>query len=540
MKETTMTSTTRDFDVIVVGYGPTGMVLASLLGERGHRVAVVERWPGLYGKPRLTHIDGETARLVSLAGDGEQALREAWTTPHYHWKNGKGQLLMDVAQGNTRRMLWDDHLSVHQPHIEEAIDERIASLQTVQLFRGYAAGRLEQHAGSVRLTCGRWSKGGPPDSAPLVLQARYLVGADGAKSFVREALGVERTDYGFNERWLCVDTEPLRKLPAKFDENAIQICDPRRGYMFMPIGRKRQRFEFALLPGETTESMSTPDAAYRLLQQYHGLTADDVSLIRNLVYTFECRLAKNWRMGQVFLAGDAAHTNPPYLGQGACSGMRDAANLAWKFDLVLRGVAEEALLDSYEIERKPHARKLMLDARSLGLVANTANPVKAAIRDLMFKLKLTPKPQFPVLTGGMLAKGADGKPAPEAGSLPGQGRITVHGRTMRFDAHVGFHFALVATPAAMRCLPQALRSDLHALGVRMLELAGTGEAGVTDVDGVYTRLLETLGAEAALIRPDFVLYGHAPASALAALLHGFVHQVCGKMAPAGSRQLAPA
>lgn len=165
--------------------------------------------------------------------------------------------------------------------------------------------------------------------------------------------------------------------------------------MFMPIGTKRQRFEFALLPDETTEEMQTVDAAFRLLKQYHGLEPEDLNLIRNLVYRFECRLAKSWKVGRVFLAGDAAHTNPPYLGQGACSGMRDAANLAWKFDLVLRGLSDASLLDAYESERGPHTQQIMLDSRALGLVANTSNPVKAAVRDLLFKFNLAPKPKFP-------------------------------------------------------------------------------------------------------------------------------------------------
>lgn len=521
------TPPTPDLDVIIVGYGPTGLVLASLLGQRGHKVAVVERWPQLYGKPRLTHIDGETARLISVAADGDHALREAWTTPHYRWVNGKGQLLMDIAAGNTRRMLWDDHISVYQPHIEEALHERVAAMPHVDLYRGYVATDLVQDADGVSLSCEPWRKGqdavAPRDEA-VALRARYLVGADGAKSFVRERLGIERTDFGFNERWLCVDTEPVRPLPAKFDESAMQVCDPKRGHMFIPIGRKRQRFEFALLPGERTEDMSTPAAAFRLLQHYHGIGPGDVSLIRHLVYTFECRLAKTWRVGRVFLAGDAAHTNPPYLGQGACSGMRDGANLAWKFDLVLRGLAGDALLDTYERERMPHARQLMLDSRSLGLVANTSNPVKAAVRDLLFRFKLTPKPKFPILTDGVLARGVDGKPMPGAGTLPGQGRVLVDGRAMRFDEHAGFGFTLVSRVEAMAALPEGLREDLLRVGLREIVL-GSQPSQVQDVDGVYGQALDELGADVMLIRPDFVLYGHARRAGVADLLQGFVRQL---------------
>ncbi|MES2945188.1 MAG: bifunctional 3-(3-hydroxy-phenyl)propionate/3-hydroxycinnamic acid hydroxylase [Pseudomonadota bacterium] len=516
------------FDLIIVGYGPTGLALASLLGQKGHSIAVVERWPALYGLPRLTHIDGETARLISLAAtDGDHALRESWATPHYNWQNGKGQLLFDVAASNQRRMLWDDHISVHQPHIEEAIHERIATLANVQLYRGYTASGLQQSDAGVELTI--TPSQNDPQALPLQLRGSYLVAADGSKSFVREALGVERIDFGFNERWLCVDTEPLRELPPKFKDNATQVCDPKRGYMFMPIGRKRQRFEFCVLDKEDTTEMAGPAAAWRLLEQYHGLGPADLKIIRQVVYTFECRLASRWRVGRVFLAGDAAHTNPPYLGQGACSGMRDAANLAWKFDLVLRGVAHDTLLDTYEQERRPHAQSLMLGSRSLGQIANTANPVKAALRDLLFRLRLNPSaPAFPVLTAGALQHKASGSLAPGAGSLPAQGRLVVNGQTLRFDQHAGFGFTLLLRHAPSSAAAARMTARLGPLGARVYVLAPTQEPGliqVQDVNGVYLALLDELAADVAILRPDFVLFGHSELNGMDTLLEELARQL---------------
>lgn len=503
------------FDVIVVGYGPTGLVLASLLGQQGHKVAVVERWRELYGKPRLTHIDGETARLISLASDADMALRDSWTTPHYYWSNGKGQVLMDVAAGNTRKSLWDDHISVHQPHFEEAIHQRIMEQPQVKLFRGYAATALTQDLDGVRLTCHPWRRGGELTSANdvITLEGTYLVGADGSNSFVRKAIGVERTDFGFNERWLCVDTEPLRPLPSKFNENAMQFCDPNRGCMFMPIGKTRQRFEFALRDGEDTSTMSKPKAAWKLLREYHDLGPLDLSIVRNLVYTFECRMAKTWRVGRVLLSGDAAHTNPPYLGQGACSGMRDASNLAWKFDLVLRGLADDSLLDAYEKERRPHAKKLMMDSRSLGLVANTSNPVKAVIRDLLFRFKLTPKPQFPIVVDGVIARSDNGKPLGVAGALSGQGRLKARGETQRFDEYVGFNFSVVSHKNVRDSLSPTTQRKLEDIGMKWVELDN-----VIDEDGTYKAMLDSMDAEAVVIRPDFVFFGAAKRSELESML----------------------
>lgn len=153
-------------DVVVVGSGPTGLTLSSLLGGLGRSVVLVEKWPSLYGKPRLTHIDGETARLLNLSCDADQALRDSWVTPHYEWINAKGQVLLDVAAGNTRKMVWDDHISVHQPHIEEALVERIESSGNVRLLRGYLATDISQDGDGVQLTCRAWRRQSAPGEEP--------------------------------------------------------------------------------------------------------------------------------------------------------------------------------------------------------------------------------------------------------------------------------------------------------------------------------------------------------------------------------------
>jgi 3-(3-hydroxy-phenyl)propionate hydroxylase len=447
--------------------------------------------------------------------------------------NGKGRQFLDVSLGNTRKMLWDDHITVHQPHIEEALLERIQTFENVTLYRGFRVTSLSQSRDQVSLVARPWQTGDRTDRAdqagPEVrLTARYLVGADGSNSFVREALEITRKDFGFNERWLCVDTVPLRPLPPKFARDAVQVCDPARGYMFMPIGRQRQRFEFALLPGERTEDLQTPAAAYQLLEQYHGIQAEDVELVRVIVYTFECRLAENWRSGRVFLAGDAAHTNPPYLGQGACSGMRDASNLAWKLDLVLRDLAADELLDTYQLERMPHARKLMLDSRGLGKLANTRSRALAALRDLIFRLNLAPAPAFPVLTDGVLARDGSGRVLESAGSVPGQGRVADGDQLRRLDDVTPFGFVLLTHRPLLSTLPAALCSALTAIGLREVVLrpevaAGDDAAGYGDADGVYRRMFDELDADLLVVRPDLVLYGHARTDAGASsLLHGLV------------------
>lgn len=298
------------YDIAVVGYGPTGLAAASLLGRLGHRVVVCERWPGLYGLPRLTHIDDETARTIQAAGDVDEALRDS-SMCQYLWVNGKGETLVNIPASPEGPMGYPDHISMYQPDVEGAIDKRLRGYGTVDVRQGWAVTGLDQDNDGVTLRLRGWNADamcvdGPHDS----VRARYVIAADGSRSGIRELLGVERQDFGFNEQWVNVDTEWLRPRPPQF-AYGTQYCDPARGHMTINIGATRQRFEFALLPGETREEMTTPETAWRLLREYHDLGPDDVRITRQLVYGFEARIATRWRTGRVFLAGDAAHTMPP-------------------------------------------------------------------------------------------------------------------------------------------------------------------------------------------------------------------------------------
>ncbi|UUU29306.1 bifunctional 3-(3-hydroxy-phenyl)propionate/3-hydroxycinnamic acid hydroxylase [Streptomyces sp. CA-210063] len=489
------------YDIAVVGYGPTGLTAASLLGRLGHRVVVCERWPGLYGLPRLTHIDDETARTVQAAGDADEALRDS-SMCEYVWVNGKGETLVTIPANPNGPMGYPDHISMYQPYVESAIDERVRGHGTVDVRQGWAVTGLDQDDDGVTLRLRGWNAqttraDGPHDE----VRARYVIAADGSRSGVRELLGVGREDFGFNEPWVNVDTEWLRPQPPEFAYGK-QYCDPARGHMTINIGHTRQRFEFALLPGETREEMTEPETAWRLLREYHGLGPDDVRITRQLVYGFEARIATRWRTGRVFLAGDAAHTMPPYLGQGACSGIRDATNLAWKLHLVLGGQAPDALLDTYESERRPHVTALTHAAIGLGKVANTHDPEAAAARDAAFFAGKVPPPRpFPPLSDGVLRKEA-GTPV---GTLTPQGRIRLaDGRTERLDDLTGYGFTLVAAEDPTASLGPERLARLERLGCAVVALDT-----VDDLDGRHREYLHLLGAVAYLARPDFILFGTA-------------------------------
>ena len=494
-----------DFDVAVIGYGPTGLTAASLLGQLGHRVLVVERWSTPYGLPRLTHIDGETARLLSFACDIDEALRDSSPIDLYIFYNGKGRRLVDVAKIPNLPMGFPAHISIHQPDIEAAIDRRVRTLPNVVVHQGAELTGLKSTAGAIELGIKR-------NGRYETLRSSYVFGADGARSFVRSALGIERDDSGFNERWLNIDAERKRPMASSFEETK-QYCDPARGHMFLPIGKNRQRFEFALLEHEDTAEMEKPESVWKILKHYHGVGPDDIEIIRQVVYTFECRMAQSWRKGGTFLGGDAAHTMPPYVGQGACSGIRDAANIAWKLDLVLRGAASADILDSYELERRPHVASIMRSAVMLGKVANTHSRAVAFIRDLAFRFNLVPPPPpFPAFTAGVIQNDRSGEAGAVVGSVPPQGQVSSGGRTGRLDERVGYRFALIAENDPATVLDPARIGFLRDLGCRLFTLADDAAPDVeriVDTAGVYSKYLAEKRVAGLLTRPDLNLFGYA-------------------------------
>jgi 3-(3-hydroxy-phenyl)propionate hydroxylase len=496
------------YDVAIIGYGPTGMTLASLLGQRGFRVLVIEKYPALYGLARLTHIDGETARLLSFACDLEEALKNSSPIESFIFQDAKGRKLVDVASIPSVPMAHPAHISIYQPDIEEAIDRRVRTLHNVVVRQGVQATAIKFSDSGAEISV----KAG---DATETISARFVFGADGARSFVRSALSIEQTDLGFNERWLNIDGDRKRDLASNF-EATRQYCDPARGHMYMPIGKGRQRFEFALLPSETIEEMTKPETAWKLLRAYHDVGPDDISINRQIVYTFESRLAQTWRKGSALLGGDAAHTMPPYLGQGACSGIRDAANIAWKFDLVLSEKASPALLDAYELERKPHVANIMKTAVMLGKVANTRNRAVAFIRDLAFRFKLVPPPPpFAAFTEGVVQNDRSGKAGKALGTVPPQGFVEVDGRRQRLDDVVGYRFALLSRSNPTKSLTSDQLTFLADLDCQIVTLGNDAIASaiqVVDVDGVYGGYLDETESFAMLIRPDTNLFGVARSS----------------------------
>ncbi len=493
-----------EFDVAILGYGPVGHVAAALLGRAGHHVAVFDRQLSLYPLPRIGHLDHEVMRIVQAVGEAERFERDAYVCSTYDWFNAAGDVLIHFDWSKPEITGWHPHYLFYQPDLDEALAASVDALPNVHVARGWEATEITQDGNGVTLDLARRSSG---DGRRVT--ARYLIGADGANSFVRRHTGIPWEDLGFHADWLVVDYRP-NDPNAEIDiPVAGQLCDPARPVsMFRRIGHKHCRWEFMLLPGETRDEIERPERIWELLSRW--VTPADGTLVRHAVYTFRSGLAGTWRRDRVLLVGDAAHLMPPFLGQGMGSGFRDAINLAWKLDLVLAGTTGDVLLDTYEAERKPHVRAIIEQAVELGKVVCLSDPVAAAARDVaLLTGDAPPPPPFPVLSGGVLHPGEDQAAAGLAGTLGPQGRVTADGTAGRFDDVVGRGWVVLTRDAAMA---GRIRSDhgpaLERLGARIVLFGCAGEA-VTDSEGVYGSYFEGNGIVALVMRPDFYVYGAA-------------------------------
>ena len=482
-----MTSATSD--VVVVGGGPVGLTLSILLAQRGRAVTILERQPEPYPLPRAVHFDHEIGRILQSAGIGTELAEISEPADIYEWRNGDGTTLLRLGRVGAGPSGWPLSSMFHQPTLDAVLEQRARDLG-VNIRRGCAVTDFSQHHDLVAIAT---------DDASVV-DGRYLVGCDGANSTVRNLLGVPVTELGFFYDWLIVDV--VLRDDRLFDPLNVQICDPARPTTVVSGGPGRRRWEFMRLEHETLSELEA--RAWELLEPW-DVRPDNATVDRLAMYTFAARFAERWRQGRVLLAGDAAHQMPPFAGQGMCAGIRDAANLAWKLDLVLTGRAPDSLLDSYDQERLPSARQAIEFSIELGKVICVPDPTEAAARDKamapLVEAEPADAPALPGITAGVIDPSSA-----HAGKLFPQG--TIEGR--RFDDVHGAGWRLVTIDPAPIALDPTTRDWFAAIGGRVVTVAAD--------DGGYGRWFTDHDATAALQRPDFHLYGTAASPAAAATL----------------------
>lgn len=330
------------------------MLLGNLLGRRDISVAIVEKQPKPYDLPRAVHFDGEAMRVFQAAGLAEQVLPHTMVGRGMLFKDTDDNVVVDWSRDQEiGSMGWHESNRCHQPGIEDALRAGLDRFDHVRLHEGIAVTAIAQDDAGVRVSLADGRE----------ITAQYAIGADGANSFVRSALGIAVNDLGFKEDWLVVDLILKRPRPDLGDYS-VQFCDPVNSATYVRGVGERRRWELRL----PDDRAADPDEAEIWERLSRWITSEDAELERSAVYTFRSCVAESWRDERVFLVGDAAHQMPPFMGQGMCAGIRDVANLNWKLAQMLHG--GDDVLDTYESEREPHIRQFIELTVSLGKLIN--------------------------------------------------------------------------------------------------------------------------------------------------------------------------
>jgi 3-(3-hydroxy-phenyl)propionate hydroxylase len=509
-------SATNEYQVAVVGFGPSGAVATALLGHSGIRTLAVDRLGTVYDKPRAIAIDHEILRLFDNLGVAERVLPYVAPFPASQHFGVDGQLIRRIDMvpqpyplGYTPSMVFT------QPPVEQALREHAKLYDSVEVSLDTELISLEESASGVTLHL----QGNAGDAR--IVTADYVIACDGASSTVRQQLGIRFEDLVFDEPWLVVDVLVHDQALGRLPEIAAQFCDPARPTTFIIGPGNHRRWEIMLLPGEDPRAMEQLANVWELLSRW--ITPDDATLWRAASYRFHALVAEEWRRGRVFLAGDAAHQQPPFIGQGMCQGLRDVSNLVWKLDRVLNHQSGDGLLESYAEERSDHVRELTTRIKAIGQVICERDPEAARARDARILAEgggrartITRQEIVPPLRTGLLAS----RSHPAHGTLFPQPWISTEAGRRLLDAAVGGGWRIVIDGRLEFVLSDETQRQAQKLGARTLRVRtdegapaqqseNTGKGSVVEMDGVVARWFDTYGCHAAVVRPDHYVFGVA-------------------------------
>jgi 3-(3-hydroxy-phenyl)propionate hydroxylase len=523
-----------NFDVVVIGCGPVGALASNLLGRAGLRTLVIEQEAQPYPLPRAVHLDHEMMRLFQSAGVIDRVRADMRDTEgHLHVGADHGVIRYMGTVGRPRPFGWSNDYFFYQPELEEHLRQALVQHPSIELRFGARFEGLRQEDDGVTVM---FREG----AVAQEIRGRWVIACDGARSSVRKALGVRLDDLDFEEPWLVVDAEvaapvrfpPISGVPeaANLQQLSVMMCDPRRPTTIVPGRGNHRRWEFMLLPGEGDQEMMRPENVARLVGPY--LDGVPHTILRAATYRFHGLIAERWQVGNVFLAGDAAHQTPPFFGQGMCHGFRDVANLAWKMALVAGGKAGSALLDTYQPERDPHVRAVISAAVATGRYICVLDPVAAAARDAEMRERAkqaqptTAADLIPPISAGVVAD------RPNSGARFIQPWIVRgEGRALLDDVTGDGWRLFVADAALADRAAEAVVAELPGLGVTIWNVEAIGD------DGALKTWLADHQALAVLVRPDHYVFG-TTVDDLEALLRSLRDRLHLRVGQAGEVQAA--
>ncbi len=506
----TRETTQGPFDVAIVGYGPVGQSLAIMLGGTGRRIVVLEREPRPYHLPRACHFDHEGMHIFGMMGLADAVSAVSVPAREYLLLRGDGSLLAGLPRTWATPSGWHPSYHFYQPDVEAILDAKARALPGVTVRRGVTVLDVVDRGDHVRLVTDAG------DGRAGRVEARFVIGADGANSVVRRRAGIACRDLGFAATWVVTDVRVKDGHDVPRIPDTAQICDPDQPMHMAWLGGPHLRWEFMVVDGVDPAAATRPEFVWPKIRRW--ASPENADLTRCAAYTFRSLVAERFNQGRVLLAGDAAHLMPPFMGQGMVSGLRDAATLGWMLDRVLAGRSPITLLDHYTASRAPHVTAYIRESVRIGRIVCETDPEQARVRDE----ELLAKRNGPGDAPFQPPVGALWRPGPVSGHLCVQPRVA-GGRPLDAVLAPGFRL-LVTDPAVISTLPARTAARLPDLGVAPVVILPTGSTPGPARIGQQAPRAEVVveqgrrfhdwmaegGHAGVLVRPDGYVYGTSP------------------------------
>jgi 3-(3-hydroxy-phenyl)propionate hydroxylase len=343
----------HDVDVVILGGGPVGCTLAFLLNDMGVTNMVIDRDAQPYQLPRAIVMDDEIQRVFHDHRLGDWLGENTSRLERGDFLGPDDTLAIGADLPPLGMQGVPPVVCHYQPELDAMLRAHCASHGS-EVRWGHTVSTMTDTGDGVDTVMDDGS----------TVRSRWFVGCDGASSWTRKNVGIELQDLRFDQEWLVVDIELGEGSTVELPLGVRQYCRTDRPCTYVKGHRRFRRWEFQVQPNEDSRALTTDAGLWNLLAEW--VTPADARLVRSAVYRFHAVVAPEMRRGNVFLAGDSAHQTPPFAGQGLNSGMRDAVNLAWKMAWVKRGIAGDALFDTYGAERIPHVTSTVAHAVDMG------------------------------------------------------------------------------------------------------------------------------------------------------------------------------